>query len=103
MNPIVRMMKRYINLPLKYALPLLFIGALVLASTTGCAENTATPTPTVKATVAATTTVKTTATPKTTVSFDPLLAKLVPTLKAEYGSNMVEQRAKGTNINFDAV
>jgi hypothetical protein len=42
MNPIVRMMKRYINTPLKYALPLLFIGALVLASTTGCVSNTPT-------------------------------------------------------------
>jgi len=29
-------MKRYIKMPLKYALPLLFIGALVLTSTTGC-------------------------------------------------------------------
>lgn len=36
MNPIVRMMKRYIKMPLKYALPLLFIGALVLSATTGC-------------------------------------------------------------------
>jgi predicted heme/steroid binding protein len=36
MNPIVRMMKNYIKMPLKYALPLLFIGALVLSSTTGC-------------------------------------------------------------------
>ena len=40
MNPIVRMMKRYIKMPLKYALPLLFIGALVLASTTGCTTKT---------------------------------------------------------------
>jgi hypothetical protein len=38
MNPIARMMKRYIKLPLKYALPLLFISALLLSSTTGCAE-----------------------------------------------------------------
>ncbi len=36
MNPIARMMKRYIKTPLKYALPLLFIGALVLVATTGC-------------------------------------------------------------------
>jgi hypothetical protein len=36
MNPIAEMMKRYIRMPLKYALPLLFIGALVLVSTTGC-------------------------------------------------------------------
>ena len=46
MNPITRMMKRYIKMPLKYALPLLFIGSLVLVSTTGCTDNTATPTPT---------------------------------------------------------
>jgi Domain of unknown function (DUF4352) len=36
MNTIVRMMKRYIKMPLKYALPLLFICALVLSATTGC-------------------------------------------------------------------
>ena len=60
MNPIARMMKRYIKMPLKYALPLLFIGALVLSATTGCTDSTnptATPTaqkatasPTAKAT-----------------------------------------------------
>jgi hypothetical protein len=36
MNPIAVMMKRYIKTPLKYALPLLFIGALVLVSISGC-------------------------------------------------------------------
>jgi hypothetical protein len=36
MDPIARMMKRYIKMPLKKALPLLFIGALVLVATTGC-------------------------------------------------------------------
>jgi hypothetical protein len=53
MNPIIRMMKRYIKMPLKYALPLLFIGALVLSATTGCTDSTnPTATPTVeKATV----------------------------------------------------
>ena len=40
MNPIFRMMKRYINMPLKYALPLLFICALVLSATTGCTTQT---------------------------------------------------------------
>ena len=40
MNPIFRMMKRYINMPLKKALPLLFIGALVLSVTTGCVTTT---------------------------------------------------------------
>ncbi len=39
MNPIVRMMKRYINMPLKKALPLLFICSLVLSCTTGCLES----------------------------------------------------------------
>jgi hypothetical protein len=42
LNSIIRMMKRYINMPLKYALPLLFISSLVLASTTGCVSNTST-------------------------------------------------------------
>ena len=51
MNPIARMMKRYIKTPLKYALPLLFIGALVLVSMSGCTSstNTATATPTAAA------------------------------------------------------
>jgi hypothetical protein len=39
MNPITRMMKRYIKMPLKYALPLLFIGALVLVSISGCTSS----------------------------------------------------------------
>ena len=44
MNPIARMMKRYIKTPLKYALPLLFIGALVLVSVSGCvSQNTSSP------------------------------------------------------------
>jgi hypothetical protein len=42
MNPITRMMKRYINMPLKKALPLLFICALILVATTGCTSNTTT-------------------------------------------------------------
>jgi hypothetical protein len=48
MNPIARMIKRYIKTPLKYALPLLFIGALVLVSISGCTSptNTTSPTPT---------------------------------------------------------
>jgi uncharacterized lipoprotein YajG len=36
MNPIVKMMKSYIKMPLKYALSLLFICALALSATTGC-------------------------------------------------------------------
>jgi len=36
MNPITKMMKRYINMPLKKALPLLFIYAILLVSITVC-------------------------------------------------------------------
>jgi hypothetical protein len=36
MNPITRVMKRYSKTPLKYALPLLCIGAIVLVSISGC-------------------------------------------------------------------
>jgi hypothetical protein len=47
------MMKRYINVPLKKALSLLFICALVLVSISGCISSTnPTATPTVTATVA---------------------------------------------------
>jgi hypothetical protein len=49
MNPIVRIMKRYIKMPLKKAPPLLFISALVLVSISGCTSSTnptATPTAT---------------------------------------------------------
>jgi hypothetical protein len=40
MKSIARMMKRYVKTPLKYALPLLFIGALVLVSISGCTSTT---------------------------------------------------------------
>jgi hypothetical protein len=40
MNPIVRMMKRYIETPLKYALPLLFICSIALVSISGCTSTT---------------------------------------------------------------
>lgn len=71
MNPIVRMMKSYIKMPLKKALPLLFISALVLCATTGCTSNTASPTPTAQATVVATATAKVTATAKATPTATP--------------------------------
>ena len=41
-NPIAKMMKRYIKMPLKKALPLLFIGSLALVATTGCLTSTTT-------------------------------------------------------------
>ncbi len=103
MNPIARMMKRYINMPLKKALPLLFICAILLVSITGCTSSTNTSSSkTATATVAKATPIAT-STPTATASFDPLLTKLIPTLKAEYGNDAVTQRAKGSNSNFDAV
>jgi hypothetical protein len=56
MNPIARMMKRYIKTPLKYALPLLFIGALVFVSISGCVSTpTTSPSPTAQQTQVTTT------------------------------------------------
>jgi hypothetical protein len=72
-------MKRYIKMPLKKALPLLFISALVLVSISGCTSST-NPTATPKA---ATTT-------STVLGFTPLLQKMEPTLKTQFGSKVSE-------------
>jgi len=84
MNPITRMMKRYIKTPLKYALPLLFIGSLVLVSISGCTSPTsnATATPTATPTTAS----KSTQTSAPTTGFNPLLATLESKLKSEYAA-----------------
>ena len=78
MNPIARMMKRYIKTPLKYALPLLFIGSLVLVSISGCTSTnntaTATPTATPRATATARTTAKATASPTASPTATPSAA-----------------------------
>lgn len=78
MNPIARMMKRYIKTPLKYALPLLCIGVLVLAvSMSGCTSSTSSPTTTptavatAKSVAKATATLHPTATPTTTPTAKP--------------------------------
>jgi hypothetical protein len=98
MNPIIRMMKRYIKMPLKYALPLLFISALVLSATTGCTDSTsptATPTATVKAT--ATPTVKATATPQASVTTsNELRLSLFTTLMESEGYKSVTPFTKTT-------
>src|SRR5271157_5532239 len=60
MNPITRMMKRYIKTPLKYALPLLFIGSLALVSISGCTSST-----------------NPTATPTATPTTDSLISKMM--------------------------
>jgi len=70
MNPIARMMKRYIKTPLKYALPLLFIGALVLVSISGCTSP-ATISPSPSASSVPTATPIATATPKATPTATP--------------------------------
>jgi hypothetical protein len=96
MNPIVRMMKRYINMPLKFALPLLFIGALVLVSISGCTSSnnavTASPTAATSAMSTTTPTATPTATP-TSVPISVLLAEQPasaggPDLSAELNKNM---------------
>ena len=89
MNPIARIMKRYIKMPLKYALPLLFIGALVLASTTGCVSTPTDATPTPKVTPTVKASVATTAMPTATATagFNPLLATLQSKLKSQYAAN----------------
>jgi hypothetical protein len=65
MNPIAKIMKRYIKTPLKYALPLLFIGALVLVSISGCTSPAST-SPSPSASSVPTATPMATATPKVT-------------------------------------
>lgn len=91
-----RFKKRYI---LYGFIVLMVLGGLISAitpnNTTNSTEQaTATPAPSVKATPKA-----------VTANFDPLLAKLVPTLKAEYGSDVVEARPKHTasDLNYDAI
>lgn len=95
MNPIAKMMKRLSKTPLKKALPLVFISALLLMSIAGCtspSSNNAPPSPTAAVATSAAQVNST-----TTASFDPLLAQMIPTLKAQYGNDSVTQRA--TNIN----
>jgi hypothetical protein len=87
------MMKRYIKTPLKYALPLLFIGSLALVSISGCTSSTNSPTATPTATPSAA--------PTTTASFDPLLAKVATALKSEgYTAN---EQHNNPSINADDV
>ncbi|MGZ4911391.1 MAG: DUF4352 domain-containing protein [Halobacteriota archaeon] len=77
MNPVTKMMKRYIKMPLKKALPLLFVSAILLISITGCTSPSASPTPTAssaptaqptKATASPTAVPKATATPAATAT-----------------------------------
>jgi hypothetical protein len=86
MNAITRMMKRYIKTPLKYALPLLFIGSLALVSISGCTSST---TPTATPTTNAAT---------STLGLTPLLKKIEPTLKQQYGSGISSGVSEGNNV-----
>jgi len=90
MNPITRMMKRYIKMPLKYALPLLFIGALVLASTTGCV--TVTTNNTASNETAVTGTAKVVSQSTTLTSYDQ-------TATASAGNNFVKVAVFLKNVN----
>ena len=77
MNPITRIMKRYIKTPLKYALPLLFICSLALVSISGCTSQIPAPnnqlntTTSVSASASATPTPTPSATPSATPSPTP--------------------------------
>lgn len=75
MNPIARVMKRYVEKPLRYALPLLFIGALALVSVSACtALATTSPSPAASAasTACPVATATGSTTPALTFSVSPL-------------------------------
>jgi hypothetical protein len=78
MNPIARMMKRYIKTPLKYALPLILIGSLVLVSISGCTSSTSNPTATPSATPSTTSS----AAPTGVTQHDAFLEKFITAYKA---------------------
>ena len=92
-------------MPLKYALPLLFIGVLVLASTTGCVSTPTDATPTPKVTPTVKASVATTAMPTATATagFNPLLATLQSKLKSQYAANKMttKQLPKKTDQSID--
>jgi hypothetical protein len=94
MNPITRMMKRYIKTPLKYALPLLFVGALVLVSISGCTTTNNTPTATPTGAPSATAATN-------TATFDPALKKLETALKSEYPGVGITEYAADANHTAD--
>ena len=97
MNPIARMMKRYIKTPLKYALPLLFIGSLVLVSISGCtspsgsnqvasnARTTVNPTTSVSASSSVTPSVTPSNTPSVTPSADVYQVVVSGPTNTQYG------------------
>jgi len=64
------MMKRYIKTPLKYALPLLFIGSLALVSISGCTSSTSNPTATTNTTTATATSTATVSPTPTATAYD---------------------------------
>ena len=96
MNPIARMMKRYIKTPLKYALPLLFIGSLALVSISGCTSPaTTSPSPSASSVP--------TATPSTTPS--PSIVPTptaTPTTTPPVTSILVEQPASASGPDLSS-
>jgi hypothetical protein len=84
------MMKRYINMPLKYALPLLFIGLLVLVSISGCIDNTTNTSPSPSASSATTTpSAAASAAPaqSSTNGHDPLLSAIAAQIQKDDSRN----------------
>jgi len=81
MNPMIRMMKRYIKTPLKYALPLLFISSLALVSISGCTSSTSsTPNTQIDNTTTSVATATTTATAPTVTAQPTVTPTAQPTV-----------------------
>jgi hypothetical protein len=96
MNPIARIMKRYIKTPLKYALPLLFIGALVLVSISGCTSPTTSPSPSASSVP--------TATPTATPTPSPSPSPAQPTTKSgPVGATLTQGGLTATFGNYGPV
>jgi hypothetical protein len=106
MNPITRILKRYIKTPLRYALPLLFIGCIALVSISGCTSPaTTSPSPLASSVPTATPTAVTTA--QATKSVAKATATPQPTAKpsttpADPSSFLLEQPATASGPDLSA-
>jgi ABC-type Fe3+-hydroxamate transport system substrate-binding protein len=99
MNPLVRMMKRYINMPLKKALPLLFVSVILLVSITGCTSQQTT---TQSSNGTAATTGGITATAKA-VTMPAVQHTVTPTPSNKYiayNATVTNVNAKGRSISY---
>jgi hypothetical protein len=100
MNPIT--MKRYIKTPLKFALPLLIIGALVVVSISGCTSPNLSPSPSASSVPTATPTPTPTATPTPTPSPSPSPAQTT-TKRGPLGATFTQGGVTATFENYGPV